>query len=247
MTVAHSEQTPRARYLNPNTGRFWSMDSWENGIEDPISLHKYIYGEGNPVDNVDPSGHEIGELLIVMVVVVIVADVYISHIPPAAKIAQKALIAGGTPANIAKRKKIDETARKYIGSHLWDYDVRKDDFPPESNKCNKFVYDVAKEAGAEALVTIKTPRGMVSRQPLAAEYADTNTKIPNWRSLGAGENPQPGDVAAFKLQGGGTRYSGHSGLIVVGGNVSAHDDGVYGKPGQFENDPNTHYRRYTGN
>jgi RHS repeat-associated protein len=46
----------RARYLNPNTGRFWSMDSYEGRNEDPLSLHKYLYAQGNPVDRIDPSG-----------------------------------------------------------------------------------------------------------------------------------------------------------------------------------------------
>lgn len=46
----------RARYLNPNTGRFWTMDTTEGDNEDPLSLHKYLYGEDNPVNNVDPLG-----------------------------------------------------------------------------------------------------------------------------------------------------------------------------------------------
>jgi RHS repeat-associated protein len=34
----------RARYLNQNTGRFWTMDTDEGDNEDPLSLHKYLYG-----------------------------------------------------------------------------------------------------------------------------------------------------------------------------------------------------------
>jgi len=56
----------RARYLNPNTGRFWTMDTFAGNNEDPLSLHKYLYCHGNPVDNDDPSGHDIGEMLSVM-------------------------------------------------------------------------------------------------------------------------------------------------------------------------------------
>jgi RHS repeat-associated protein len=47
----------RARYMNPRTGRFMSMDGWEGGITDPLTLHKYLYGGGNPVNNIDPSGN----------------------------------------------------------------------------------------------------------------------------------------------------------------------------------------------
>ena len=47
----------RARYLNPDSGRFWSMDDYEGSNRDPASLHKYGYASGNPVSNVDPTGN----------------------------------------------------------------------------------------------------------------------------------------------------------------------------------------------
>lgn len=46
----------RARYLNPGTGRFWSMDTYGGNQHDPLSLHKYLYASANPVTNIDPSG-----------------------------------------------------------------------------------------------------------------------------------------------------------------------------------------------
>jgi RHS repeat-associated protein len=48
----------RARYLNTSTGRFWSMDAFEGDPESPISLHKYLYANSDPVDNSDPGGRE---------------------------------------------------------------------------------------------------------------------------------------------------------------------------------------------
>ena len=48
----------RARYHNPDTGRFWSMDSFEGYNSDPASLHKYNYCGNNPVNGFDPSGHD---------------------------------------------------------------------------------------------------------------------------------------------------------------------------------------------
>jgi RHS repeat-associated protein len=50
----------RARYMNPATGRFWSMDSFEGLRKSPLSLHKYLYTHANPSNNVDPSGHILG-------------------------------------------------------------------------------------------------------------------------------------------------------------------------------------------
>jgi len=46
----------RARYYKPDTGRFWTMDTYGGGNEDPLSLHKYLYCQGNPVNRWDPSG-----------------------------------------------------------------------------------------------------------------------------------------------------------------------------------------------
>ena len=43
-------------YLNPDTGRFWSMDSYDGNNNDPRTLHKYLYSADNPVMNADPSG-----------------------------------------------------------------------------------------------------------------------------------------------------------------------------------------------
>ena len=48
----------RARYMNPIVGTFISMDSYEGSIDDPVSLHKYLYANANPVSNSDPSGYK---------------------------------------------------------------------------------------------------------------------------------------------------------------------------------------------
>ncbi len=41
--------------MNPSTGTFISMDSYQGSLEDPVSLHKYLYA--NPVMYTDPSGY----------------------------------------------------------------------------------------------------------------------------------------------------------------------------------------------
>lgn len=57
--------TSQARYLNPNTGRFQTMDTYEGSQKDPLSLHQYLYCRVDPVDSTDPSGHEsIGSVLV---------------------------------------------------------------------------------------------------------------------------------------------------------------------------------------
>ena len=47
------------RYLNPGTGRFTTMDSFEGHNDDPLSLHKYLYAHANPVNGTDPTGHDL--------------------------------------------------------------------------------------------------------------------------------------------------------------------------------------------
>lgn len=59
----------RARYMNPSTGRFQTMDTFEGLKFDPLSLHKYTYANTNPVDLVDPSGHfSIGSMAMTMAI-----------------------------------------------------------------------------------------------------------------------------------------------------------------------------------
>ncbi len=47
----------RARYHNPDSGRFWTADAFEGFASDPASLHRYTYCHNNPVNAVDPSGY----------------------------------------------------------------------------------------------------------------------------------------------------------------------------------------------
>jgi RHS repeat-associated protein len=48
----------RARYLNTATGRFWTADTVEGQDQRPLTLHKYLYADANPVDGTDPSGNQ---------------------------------------------------------------------------------------------------------------------------------------------------------------------------------------------
>ena len=50
--------TARARWMNPNTGRFQTMDTFEGNDEEPPTLHKYLYCGDNPVNNVDLTGND---------------------------------------------------------------------------------------------------------------------------------------------------------------------------------------------
>ncbi|HWB02367.1 MAG TPA: putative Ig domain-containing protein [Verrucomicrobiales bacterium] len=46
----------RARYYDPSTGRFISKDPFEGVLRGPVSLHRYLYANSNPVMFTDPTG-----------------------------------------------------------------------------------------------------------------------------------------------------------------------------------------------
>jgi len=48
----------RARYYNPEIGRFITADPVEGNIYEPLSLHKYLYANLDPVNKIDPSGEQ---------------------------------------------------------------------------------------------------------------------------------------------------------------------------------------------
>ncbi len=51
------------RNYDTTLGRFTSFDTFDGHITDPITLNHYTYGNSDPVNTIDPSGHEsLGEL-----------------------------------------------------------------------------------------------------------------------------------------------------------------------------------------
>ena len=49
-------RTLDARWMNPQTGRFWTMDTFDGDSGGPQTLHKYMYAEADPINKSDPSG-----------------------------------------------------------------------------------------------------------------------------------------------------------------------------------------------
>lgn len=50
------QQYLRARYYDPTNGRFNRLDPHPGTKSDPVSLHKYLYASGSPINLLDPSG-----------------------------------------------------------------------------------------------------------------------------------------------------------------------------------------------
>jgi RHS repeat-associated protein len=51
------QQYLRQRYYDPSTGRFNRLDPFFGNVNDPQSLHKYLYTHADPVNGIDPSGN----------------------------------------------------------------------------------------------------------------------------------------------------------------------------------------------
>jgi len=50
----------RARYYSALTGTFSTLDPFRGNVDDPQSLHKYLYTHGDPINGIDPSGEFLG-------------------------------------------------------------------------------------------------------------------------------------------------------------------------------------------
>jgi len=48
----------RARWYNPADGRFQSRDTWDGDENKPMSMNRWMYGYGNPINLTDPTGHK---------------------------------------------------------------------------------------------------------------------------------------------------------------------------------------------
>src|SRR5208337_3892266 len=49
--------SPKLEMPSRITAMFGDIDTFEGEVADPISLHKYLYANGDPVNGCDPSGH----------------------------------------------------------------------------------------------------------------------------------------------------------------------------------------------
>jgi RHS repeat-associated protein len=66
----------RARYYDPNLGRFISKDAFAGSLSDPMSQHDYQYAHANPVRYTDPTGYfSIGGALAVIGILASIAAI----------------------------------------------------------------------------------------------------------------------------------------------------------------------------
>ena len=70
----------RARYYDQGIGRFTQMDSWMGNSSDPVTLHKYLYGNANPIMFTDPTGNfGLAEVSVVNNIVGVLANMQVDN------------------------------------------------------------------------------------------------------------------------------------------------------------------------
>jgi len=79
----------RARFYNPQIGRFQNMDVFPGMQFEPVTLHKYMYGNGSPANFVDPSGYfslieqGMAQRIAIILATTAYTDVIIANLSPA--------------------------------------------------------------------------------------------------------------------------------------------------------------------
>lgn len=110
----------------------------------------------------------------------------------------------------ALRAKIADVARTHVGKEDWAYERRRGFFGPGKNKCNLFVAETLREAGAY----VPNIEGRLHQYPPSAkDWADPKVVIKGW-SAPFHKGWRPGDVVAIPHE-----YSdatGHVGIVVAG-------------------------------
>ncbi|NHA03474.1 CHAP domain-containing protein [Mucilaginibacter sp. HC2] len=120
----------------------------------------------------------------------------------------------GGPSVQDIRNNIVRIAENYEGSTAWGYYVAKGNFPARCNKCNLYVYDVLKKAGANPGL----PHVNGKFPSTAADWANPFVKIPGWIVLTSKQAPMLGDIVA--VQENYSDATGHVG-IVIGPNLTS--------------------------
>ena len=102
----------RARYYDPETGRFASRDSFSGQMREPNTLGRYVYAEDNPSTDTDPDGY--GKIGTVIRVLKVVAEHFVPKDAVSVRAAQLIREAGGNVRVFGGTEKAREAVASQI-------------------------------------------------------------------------------------------------------------------------------------
>jgi RHS repeat-associated protein len=86
----------RARYMDTDRGRFWTMDVWEGHLKNPSSLNKYLYANANALSYIDPNGYmsipHVSAALLISSMLILALTTYLywpCEVPPKIELVKK--------------------------------------------------------------------------------------------------------------------------------------------------------------
>ncbi|UWY30512.1 RHS repeat-associated core domain-containing protein [Flavobacterium sp. TR2] len=157
------------------------------------------------------------------------------------------------PGDDKKKQEIVKNAKSKDKSTSYSYEGSKDDFAEETNKCNKFVYDILKKTGVAPSLRnghfLKRLIGLGS-PVTAGQWADPKYQIPGWIIV---SSPEAGDIVA--ITGNFSNATGHVAIMIsstesIGaGHNEVHVTDFGSNKSHYDNFPGNKgyvYRRYVG-
>lgn len=191
--------------------RFWTMDTTEGDQDDSLSLHKYMYGAGNPVDNDDPSGHDPFD--------VTGGPAFIDALYEAVGLMSTPSLNTTVMNKIAQNAMVEANAK----SMNWATAAKYGKYGPGVDKCNIFWSYEARRSGAIVPNTSGSRFGgwITRNPPLASQLADSSFFINHWPVI---QKPVPGAVISGGNHVGIVAADGASSISVFHGTYVIHND-----------------------
>ncbi|WP_139490061.1 RHS repeat domain-containing protein [Brevibacillus dissolubilis] len=173
----------KARYYDPNVGRFITEDTYKGQVSNPHSLNLYTYGWNNPLKYNDPDGHNPALIFLIGVIVRVAAPVVVKQVTKNAgkitkmlannssKSGTKKTINGGKFGDVDKVKGPNE-----VGHHIPQNAYNKTQGVSRNNgpavKMTKVDHAQTRTFAGKGKKTMKEDAGLNARQRLAKDVWD---------------------------------------------------------------------------